>query len=285
MEWTVSLLPGKQRLQVVANSEVSQGRSEEIDVTYVPSDKQEGFENPDLYLLAIGINAYADPSLRLRLAVNDATELSQTFEKHGRGTVFRRVTVKLLTDSQANRQGVLEGLRWLSELRLSRHDVVAVFFAGHGDKDSQGQFYLLPQDAQPQRLETTAIPGSLLNETLIGLESRVLLMLDACHSGRIGGLDDLRRKLTRYEAGVVVMCAADELTKAGEKGKHGFFTQSLIEGLSGEAPRSSRDGAIYLSALNGYVDDRVRELSDGQQIPVIDIPSSVRSFALSKPAE
>jgi hypothetical protein len=289
MSWKVTLSPGLQRLRVLATTPVSKGLSEDLEVEYVP--QRDGDPQPELYVLAFGIDDYTRFP-KLRCAVNDATELSRSFQTHSR-PLFRDVHPKVLTNAAANRKGMLEALAWLADQPLTRHDVVVIFFAGHGQKDSDGEFYLCPQDGESQRLAATAVSGTTLNERLTELPGRVLLILDACHAGRIGGLNDLRRKLTRYEAGIVVMCAADEQTAAGEKGRHGFFTTALIEGLSGQAgedsasgqpQKSNRDGAVYITHLNTWVVDRVQELSDGEQVPVTDMPSSVRTFALTKPA-
>ena len=62
---------------------------------------------------------------------------------------------------------------------------------------------------------------------------------------------------------------------------HGFFTLSLMEGLSGRADFNN-DGLIYLHELDRYALLRVRQLSQGSQNPVTGRPPNVRSFALAK---
>jgi hypothetical protein len=44
-----------------------------------------------------------------------------------------------------------------------------------------------------------------------------------------------------------------------------------------------RDGVLELDDLKSYVAKRVRALSGGDQEPTLSIPSTVRSFALSRP--
>ena len=63
---------------------------------------------------------------------------------------------------------------------------------------------------------------------------------------------------------------------------HGFFTQALTEGLSGQADYN-KDGFVYLTELDNYLYERVKELSNEQQHPVTAKPASVVPFALSKP--
>jgi DNA-directed RNA polymerase specialized sigma24 family protein len=45
----------------------------------------------------------------------------------------------------------------------------------------------------------------------------------------------------------------------------------------------NQDGVVYFHELDGYVTERVKELSKGQQHPVTARPTSIRSFPLSKP--
>jgi uncharacterized caspase-like protein len=64
------------------------------------------------------------------------------------------------------------------------------------------------------------------------------------------------------------MCGASKEQESGEETKlgHGYFTQSLIEGLAGKAA-SQRDGLVYLTGLQLYVEERVRELSRDSSSP------------------
>ena len=92
-----------------------------------------------------------------------------------------------------------------------------LFLAGHGDRDPRGQFHFLPVDVSIQNLEATCIAGNLIKNKLANLPGRVVVMLDACHSGAAhkGSLaDDLLRDLWRimYEAGVDVVLAAHDHT-------------------------------------------------------------------------
>jgi WD40 repeat protein len=291
MSWTIALTPGRHRLAVQADSAVSQATSEEVEVLY------HGNAEPDrdrpavkLYVLAVGINAYPE-KLKLRCAAHDAQAITQAFQDKSR-PLFRQVEARLLTDDKATRKGVLDGLGWLRK-EMTQRDVAVVFFAGHGAKDSEGSLYLLPADVDPDNLLTTGIPGDQLKKALAGLPGRVLFLLDACHAGAAGDdrrraseplTDELVQDLATDDYGVVVMCAAmsREFSRESAKLGHGFFTQAVVEGLQGKGPRSS-EGAVYLHHLDGYVTDRVKELTGGLQHPVTAKPTSVRSFPLSKP--
>ena len=93
-----------------------------------------------------------------------------------------------------------------------------------------------------------------------------MLVLDACYAGSFDGKkrkkrglpeqsDALLRDLT-YDAGLVVMCGASKEQEAAEEDGHGFFTQALVEGLSGKAD-VDKDGVVEVDELDVYVTRRV----------------------------
>ncbi len=51
--------------------------------------------------------------------------------------------MKVLTDKQASKKGILEGLDWLKS-KMTSQDVGIVSFSGHGTRDLFGNFYLCP---------------------------------------------------------------------------------------------------------------------------------------------
>jgi uncharacterized caspase-like protein len=127
---------------------------------------------------------------------------------------------------------------------------------------------------------------------LAGMPGRVIALLDACHAGAVGGdkrravvplTDDLVRDLVTDDYGVVVMASAmgREFALESNQERHGYFTLALVEALSGKA--ANKEGVVYLTGLDAYVTDRVKELTGGRQHPVTAKPTSVRSFPLARP--
>ncbi len=274
-KWTLQLGPGEHTLRVLARSAASSGMSDNLEVTYA-----EPVPRPTLYVLAAGIDGYKDQNLKLSCAVRDATELEKTFRD--RSKALFDVQAKVLRDREATQAGLLAGLAWL-KTNMKPHDLAVIFYAGHGEKDARGSFYLLPQDVDMSRLETTGISGEVLRENLAALPGKVLLLLDACHSGAIGRvINDLARDLAGDDSGVVVMCAALGNEKAGEAEGHGYFCKALIEALGGGGPKNGRDGCVYLHHLEQYVMDRVPELSQDEQHATMAKPT-MRPLPLAKP--
>jgi hypothetical protein len=285
-KWTVHLEPGKHRLAVQAESAVSKAVSDEVEVSY----EQDRSDLPSLYVLAIGISAYPG-SLKLDYSAKDAQELGKAWSTSSKA-LYQKVEVKVLTDARATRKDILAGLTWLKG-QMTQKDVAVVSYSGHGAKDNEGTFYLAPVDVDPNDLLATGVPGDQVKKTLAGMPGRIVFLLDACHAGSVGGdkrkalgglTDELVRDLATDDYGVVVMCASmgREVSFESTNEGNGYFTKALLEGLSGKAD-FNKDGVIYLSELDTYVTDRVKELSKGQQHPVTAKPTSIRSFPLSKP--
>jgi uncharacterized caspase-like protein len=200
--------------------------------------------------------------------------------------VFRKVETRLLTDAQATRQNILDSLTWLRKMTTPK-DVAILFLGGHGTRDPHGGFHFIPVNVDEKNPEGSCVSGKLLKETLANLPGRVIVLLDACHSGAAsrknkGLTDDLIRDLIS-DAGVVVMCSSQgaEFSLESKKVEHGFFTLGLVEALNGRADFNS-DRYIYLHELDYYAYHRVRQLSDGAQNPTTGRPALLRSFPLAK---
>ncbi len=291
--WNVSLSPGKHRLQVLADSSVSQGASDEVEVTYVGDNSLDAVELPTLYVFAVGISAYSG-DLKLDYAAKDAEALVAAFQSKSK-PLFRKIEVKTLTDKQATRAEILKGLGWLRK-EVTQRDYAVFSFSGHGRKDADGGLYFLPVDVDADNLSSTAILADQFKLPLTALPGKVMMLLDACHSGGVDAgstgrrkgagelTEDLVRDLVTDESGVVMMCSSTgrESSLENNEARQGNFTLAIVEGLSGKADYN-RDGHVYLNELDTYVTDRVKELTRGQQHPVTAKPSSIRSFPLAKP--
>jgi WD40 repeat protein len=275
--WDVDLGPGKHNIRVLARTGAALGSSRgmvrEAEDDAGAAKKKE----PALYVLAVGVNDYkAVP--KLGGAVNDANEFEGTLQKYSK-PLFSKYESKKVLDKDATREGILKGLDWLQE-KQTASDIAVVYFAGHGDVNN-GEFYLLPQDTDPKDMAKTALSRAEFKKRMQVLPGRVVVVLDACHSGAIGLLfDDVSRQLVDEDCGVVVICAASPKQLAQEK-KNGFLTLALMEGLSGKAGK--RDGRVYLHHLPPYLIDQVAEMSKDSQHPIVVVPPWLHSFGLSKP--
>jgi uncharacterized caspase-like protein len=116
-----------------------------------------------------------------------------------------------------------------------------------------------------------------VRDELRKVPGRVVLLIDACHSGAVGGergrsavSDRWMRDLTSNESGLTVLAACLQDEEALENDRGGYFTRAVIEALAGNGDLNG-DGWVYLDELNVYVTRKVKELSAGRQ--------HVRTFA------
>ncbi len=113
------------------------------------------------YLLALGVNQYANPQYNLKFAAADASAFAQEVKaQQEKLERFDRVEVIELLDKDATKANLLLAPRRLSTgaplppdapaalARLARsqpEDAVIIYFAGHGTA-SGARFYLVPHD-------------------------------------------------------------------------------------------------------------------------------------------
>ena len=173
--WTIERLePGKHRLAVIAESAVSNGRSEEREVLY----EEQRAERPRLFVLAVGVSEYPD-RLRLNYAAADARSLESVLRDKS-APLFERIETRVLTDKEATRKKIFQQLKWLRE-NMRTNDVGIFFFSGHGANRDK-TFYMVSAEADVEDLDSTALSSGQLKENL-PITGKLVVMLDACHSG------------------------------------------------------------------------------------------------------
>jgi len=246
------------------------------------------------WAVIIGVGRYENPKIpSLRYAVADADAVYNVLIASG----YKKDNVLLLTD-RAERKPTLRNIKYALGTFLARSagkdDTVIVYFAGHGapEVDPRGlerdglAKYLIPSDADPDDLFSTALPMDDLQTIFDRIEAeRVVAFLDSCYSGAAGGrtfaakktragsVDDLfLERLTRSKGRAIVTASRPtevsiELPELG----HGIFTYYLTQGLKG-AGDLNRDGIVSLQELYEYVEQQVTQKSravGGNQHPVM----------------
>lgn len=77
-------------------------------------------------------------------------------------------------------------------------DVGLFFFSGHGDL-RDGTFYLISVDADVNDLESTAVAAAQLKSILATTKGKLVVLLDACHSGAQAAMLPPRIPIRRVE--------------------------------------------------------------------------------------
>jgi WD40 repeat protein len=239
------LVEGDNKLEVRAASEDGSWESEPAELTLRydrPLDK--GI----LYVVAVGVSKYADDSLSLKFAADDARALVALFQRRGQ-SLYRKVHPLLLPDDRATRAGIREALDEIAR-KAQPQDTLVVFLAGHGTMVGQ-RYYFIPHELRrrPGRsLETDVTEQGIAHDELGDLVTRVpalkrVLLFDTCCSGGAIAVPrtarnpfSLRGAVERLgrSRGVFTLAAAaatEEAQEVRELG-HGVLTYALLAGLN-----------------------------------------------------
>ena len=236
------------------------------------------------YVLAVGVNEYANAEYNLKYAVSDAQAFGAEFEaQQKRLSRFERVEVVYLNDRDATKTNIVQQLEILAK-KVQPEDVVLIYFAGHGTAQ-QNRFFLIPHDLGYngprdqldarglQMILSHSISDEELEHAVEGIDAaQIVLIIDACNSGQALEAEEKRRgpmnssglAQLAYEKGMYILTAAQSYQAAIEtqlRG-HGYLTYALIEeGLkTAAADQAPRDGEISLREWLDYAMRRVPEL-------------------------
>jgi hypothetical protein len=237
-----------------------------------------------VYVLAVGINAYANPQYDLKYAVADATDFSAEIQQQQeRVGQYGAVVVSTLLNAEATKTNITRQLLEIAK-RAQPEDAVFLYFAGHGT--AQGKhFYLIPHDlgymgarvkldpAGLQAITTHGISDSELEQVFEALDAgQLLVVVDACNSGQALEAEDKRRgpmnskglAQLAYEKGMYILTAAQSFQAAQEASQvgHGLLTYALVEeGLKQVlADDEPKDGDIIAREWLNYAASRVPQM-------------------------
>jgi WD40 repeat protein len=294
-ERTVEIdLPAKaNEIRVEAFNGVSMG----VEETYVglPTDVRPATVEGNLYVLAIGVDAFPDlpPNLNLAFAAEDAEAMAATLQREAAG-YYAQVFLKVLSDKQPvkpDRDAILSALDFVKQ--GGARDTVLIFLASHGITDPKGNYYFVPRDVA--RKDVIAVQrgdsgASLVSwqaffDALRGAAGRRILIVDTCHAGRAEGSFDSHSLLKRSASSMfplVVASKGDETSQEYPPAGHGLFTYALMKGL---VPAADADGDHVVSLQEAFnfaipIVEGLRSKSAGTQTPQILVPPILGSLGL-----
>ena len=244
---------------------------------------------PKLYILAIGVSKYANADYNLGYAAKDAKDFAAAMQAQ-QGGIYREVVVKTLTDADATRDNIVDGLDWI-RLQTTSKDVAMIFMAGHGTNDTLNRYYFLPHNFNADRLASTGVTFTDIKNSVEAIAGKAVFFVDTCHSGNVlgttksRGLPDINgfvNELSSAENGAIVFAASTgkQVSLEDDSWNNGAFTKALVEGLSGKAQIPGK-GKITINSLDLYISERVKELTRGQQTPTTTKPNTVPDFPVA----
>jgi len=236
------------------------------------------------YVLAVGVNDYANPDYNLKFAVPDAQSLAATLkEKQERLPEKSEVEVAFLLNHDATRSKILNAISQIGQ-KVQPDDHVIIFFASHGTA-AKNSFYIIPHDigysGSREQLDEAAVRSILahsisdrdLEQALEAVDAaQIVVVIDACNSGQALEAEEKRRgpmnskglAQLAYEKGMYVLTASQSYQAALEASQfgHGLLTYALVEeGLGkNQADSEPADGKIVVREWLDYSTRRVPEI-------------------------
>ncbi len=200
----------------------------------------------DKWAVVVGVSKFKDPAIpSLKYSAKDARDFYNYLITTAN---FKPDHVRLLTNEKATRERIFTeiGDKFLPHV-VGRDDLVVLYFATHGsgaEHDVRRSNYLVAYDTPKNLLYADGIEMQKLLDQLQDRThaDRVLIVLDACHSG---GADPNARALGDNSAamdinsvsigrGNIILSSSqpDELSWESKRYQNGVFTKQLINSLS-----------------------------------------------------
>lgn len=240
-----------------------------------------------LHLLAVGVDEY-DSIGRLAFAKVDAETFVGT-SRAVKGNYYTDVQASLLKDREATTDQILKTLEAkASEARAG--DTLMLFYAGHGARSPDGRFFMTTSATRGDDLDGTALEWQRIAKVLGSTKARIVVVLDACHSGQTGAQlqatnDDAVAAISGASRTPMLVLAASkgrqesmELPRAGG----GVFTQVLAKLITQgrEENDLNRNGVLEVSEIFRGLKDVVTRVTNGRQTPWIVRQEMVGDFAV-----
>lgn len=281
IEAPVQLVSGENRFTAYA---FNRDNVKSRDATLILNGSERLRRKGTAYVLAVGVNSYANPDYNLKFAVADARAFGEEWRRQqlklGR---YSRTELIYLFDKEATKAKILQSLTQLTTI-VQPEDVVVIYFSGHGTAQ-QSQFFLIPHDlgyqGNRQKLDFTGLQTVLqhsisdrdLERALEKIDGgQVVLVIDACNSGQVLEAEEKRRgpmnskglAQLAYEKGMHILTAAQSYQAALETARlgHGYLTYVLVEeGLKQtKADKQPKDGQVLVREWFNYATQRVPQL-------------------------
>lgn len=189
-----------------------------------------------------------------------------------------------LLNSDVSKQNVQEQLSTLSETMPD--DLVIIYLAGHGDRDSQGFYYMTP-DANIENPSAGAIRFDDIAKHLKNIKARTLLLLDACHSSQVTQVtnQEIAAQLNQeFSSNVMVFSASKGRQQAQEdlESNESHFMKALLASVMTDGADRNQNGYLELSELVDYSTFLVKKSTMGAQHPWLSQRSYFGDFPVVK---
>jgi Caspase domain len=237
-----------------------------------------------LHVLAIGVDHFGEKAgdLHLDYAAEDAHDVASALidsQKGGPGkaSLYADVSMTYLPNDKADSAAILDALDAMAQSMAKNEqgqDTAVILVSSHGEM-IDGQFYLIPYGFDPGsqgRSIKSAVSASEFAKKIAALAFRgkVLLLLDACHSGAVGAqgwakdpeAKVLEDAMDMENVTVLTSSKRNELSEELPEWKHGALAEAFLDALKGA---TDPQGIIRVNPLIEAMDNEVQSLTKGKQ--------------------
>ena len=295
----IDMASTKQAEPPIKNSDVSSVGSQAIHSEQQSSQAQNNqslSDKPvtDKWALICGIRSFQDSTIpTLKYADKDARDFYD-FLIHKAN--FAPDHVRLLLNEKATQRRILTELGDKFLPRVVRpDDLVVVYFSGHGSPSSvdvANENFLIAYDSEATNLFASGIDMQEFARLIKSRvrSNRVLIFLDACHSGSADAHAKGVKRSANFDAqeiaqgsGQLVLCSslANERSWESTHYPNGIFTKKLIEGLQQDGTKTKLSNAFNF--LHDQVQTEVHEDHGIDQTPILNSKWNGNDIVLGAP--
>jgi len=189
--------------------------STENEIKYIPSLIYDA-DSMEYWAVLVGIGDYPGVTSDLPYSINEIMSFKDTLLDGGN---WNESNIHVLTDNDATKANIFNELEWLNS-NADKNDISIFYYAGHGVQSSNNEYLAVYDEL---------ISDEELDEELDNFESRITVILDACHSG--GFIEEVGKR------GRVILtaCRKDEETYQVfelRSGIFGYFINISLEKLT-----------------------------------------------------
>lgn len=286
----VTLIEGDNRLEIRASNSDGSWESEPARITL---RYERPLPKPEVHLLAVGIDRYADPSLAMHLAAEDAKAMVTLFEQRGQG-LYGHVHATTLLDAQATKEAILAALAAIGR-KARPQDVLVVFLAGHGTVSGQ-RYFFLPEEfhRKSEKFDDDVTAQGLLASDLGDALTAVpalkrMVIFDTGQSGAPLGTNRTARnpfafrgaieRLSRSQgAFTIAAVATSDRAQEVPALRHGVLTYALLAGLGEVAEGPLAGHAIRPSEEVASSDEPVAHVLQWFGFASAQVPKLTKEF-------
>ena len=236
------------------------------------------------HAVVIGISNYQNINALPEAVLNDARDVAAVLTSRDY-CGYEEQNLHLMLDEDATLIRIREALRKVTSASRPE-DTVLIFFSGHGTvvNGPDGPLSaILPVECDLGVLNDTSLCEPELSESLQGiLAQRLLVFIDACHSGgasslktqqpsesqTLGYSEKLLGQLAQGVGRVIIASSrANETSLVYHGERNSVFTGQLLEALRGQG-HTTGDGLIRVFEIFNHVCKTVKGRVPGRQHPV-----------------